>query len=244
MRDWPQSTVTHVPTTHEARGETRNVTTSAISSTDLESTPGSSRSTNSAIALGSSLRSRRSQLPPGTRRARRDAEHADPVLREVAALRLPRGDRRGLRDVAIGLPPPRAPRSRRSARSRRPLLPAGRGERRPRRASAGTTFAGGPRRGLRRPSRRSFLAPEPPTLFTTMSTLPKADRAPSTTAAPPSGKTSGTTPRRGPAPPGRDGVLECLVASGAEDDVRALLDEPPRSRASSPARAGDERPSR
>ena len=53
-RDWPPSTTTEVPTTHEARSETRNATTSAISSTVPNRPHGISRSTNAAIASGSS----------------------------------------------------------------------------------------------------------------------------------------------------------------------------------------------
>ena len=53
-RDWPPSTVTQVPTTHDARSETRNATTSAISSTVPKRPNGSSRSTNAAIPSGSS----------------------------------------------------------------------------------------------------------------------------------------------------------------------------------------------
>ena len=76
---------TQVPTTHDARGETRNATTSAISSTVPKRPHGQLALDECGDPLWILPLTRRSQLPPGKqRRAGRDAEDADPVLREVA----------------------------------------------------------------------------------------------------------------------------------------------------------------
>ena len=86
-------------------------------------------------------------------------------------------------------------------------------------------------------------APEPPTFETTMSSPPKADTAPSTTAAAPSGvETSATTTPGTTRPAGAaDRLVQRLRPARAEEDVRALLDEPCRDAAADPpARAGDD----
>ena len=206
---------------------------------------GSSRSTNAAIPSGSSC-TRRSQLPPGKSvEPGATLKHADPVLREVARHRLREADLRRLRDVVARAAACLAPPDRRDAeRSRRRHARAACGSARGRRASAAYRF-------LPSTSSRSCdvhlvdrPAPEPPTLFTTMSSPPNASTAPATTAAAPSGVVTSATTRVGP--PGPSGrahrLLERLRAARAEDDVRALLDEPRRDVAPDPpARAGDER---
>ena len=101
-RDWPPSTVTQVPTTHDARPETRNATTSAISSTVPKRPHGSSRSTNAADPVGILSLAPLPAPAREQRRARRDAEHADPVLREVRGHRLREADLRRLGDVVAG----------------------------------------------------------------------------------------------------------------------------------------------
>ena len=76
-RDWPPSTVTQVPTTQDARSETRNATTSAISSTVPNRPQGSSRSTNVGHALRIVAQAALPAAAGEQRRSRRDAEHAN-----------------------------------------------------------------------------------------------------------------------------------------------------------------------